>query len=85
MPNGSLNHLFLWGSSGTGKTLLLVETLRIMMAHYKLQKKELEVIVLVYHDHVEEHSELMKDFKTKYLSSIKTDEVIKSENIPTIL
>ena len=56
-----------------------------MMAHYKLQKKELEVIVLVYHDHVEEHSELMKDFKTKYLSSIKTDEVIKSENIPTIL
>ena len=34
-------------------------------------------IVLVYHYQVNKNSELMNDFKTKYLSSITTDEVIK--------
>ena len=63
----------MWGSSGTGKTLLLVETLRIMLAYYKLQKIETEVIVLTYHDQVEESSELFKDFGTKYLPSITDD------------
>ena len=58
-PN-ELNHLFLWGSSGTGKTLLLIECLRIIIAKCKLQKprKEMETFVLVYHENVDEKSEL---------------------------
>ena len=67
----------MWGSSGTGKTLLLVETLRIMMAYYKLQKIDTEVIVLTYHDYISESSELLKDLKTKYLQSITEDKTIK--------
>ena len=73
-----MNHLFLWGSHGTGKTLLLVEALRIMMAHYKLQKVEAKVIVLTYHDKVIESSELLKDLRTKYMPSITVD---KTNNI----
>ena len=67
----------MWGSSGTGKTLLLVETLRIMLAYYKLQKIETEVIVLTYHDDIDESSELLKDLYTKYLPSIIEDKTIK--------
>ena len=44
-----------------------------MMAYYKLQKIGTEILVLVYHDEVEEDSELLKDLKTKYLPSITTD------------
>ena len=42
-----------------------------MMAQWKLQnpEKEAEAIVLVYHNHVTEGSELMKDLIEKYLSS----------------
>ena len=46
------------------------------MAHYKLQKKETEIMVLIYHDDVEEESELIKDFNRKYLPSL-TDQEIK--------
>ena len=47
------------------------------MAHYKLQKVETEVIVLTYHEEVNEESELLKDLKTKYLPSISEDKAIK--------
>ena len=74
-----INHLFLWGSSGTGKTLLLIECLRIMMAKCKLQKpkKNVEAIVLVYHHSIDEDSELMKDLEKKYLPSINSKDNIK--------
>lgn len=48
-----------------------------MLAYYKLQKVETEVIVLVYHEHVDETSELLKDLKTKYLPTVTEDKTIK--------
>ena len=74
-----LNHLFLWGSSGTGKTLLLIECLRIMMAKCKLQKpkKEIKPMVVVYHHQIKENSELIKNLESEYLPSITWKENIK--------
>ena len=72
-------HLFLWGSSGTGKTLLLIECLRIMMAISKLKspKMKTEVIVLVYHENIKDTSQIIKDLKEKYLPSITSGTNIK--------
>ena len=47
------------------------------MAHYKLQKVETEVIVLTYHDFINESAQLLKDLKNKYLPSIIDDKTIK--------
>ena len=81
-----LNHLFLWGSSGTGKTLLLIECLRIMMAKCKLLKpnREIEPIVLVYHHNVKEDSELMKNLEEKYLPSIFSNCLFKPKTFKQI-
>ena len=50
-----------------------------MMAKCRLQKpnKEVEAIVLVYHEGVNENSQLMKDLEKKYLPSIVSKEKIK--------
>ena len=74
-----MKHLFLWGSAGTGKTLLLIEWLRIMIARAKLKipEHEPEVHVLVYHEHVNESSEIMKDLEEKYLPSLNSDGNVK--------
>ena len=43
-----------------------------MLAKHNIQnpEKEVEAIVLVYHEAVEKNYELMKDLEKKYLSSI---------------
>ena len=77
VPQG-LQHVFLWGSSGTGKSVLLFQALRIMLAHFKLKKKETDVIVLTYHHHIKDDSELINDFNVKYLPSIFSDGKIQA-------
>ena len=74
-----LKHVFLWGSAGTGKTLVLVECLRIMLAKFRLEKpkEEIESIVLVYHHDVKEDSELIKYIEKKYLASFLPNGMIK--------
>ena len=75
-----VKHVFVWGSAGTGKTLVLVECLRIMLAKCRLQnpKKEIETMGLVYHYQVADNCELIKDLEKKYLPSI----VAKSKMTP---
>ena len=49
-----------------------------MVAKCKFQKpKDVEPIVLVYHEQVNENSELMKDLENKYLPSIVSKGKIK--------
>lgn len=50
-----------------------------MLAKCRLQnpKKEVDTFVLVYHEHVEEDSELMKDLDKKYIQSISSKSNIK--------
>lgn len=53
-----------------------------MMAKCKIQnpKKELEAIVLVYHDLVTKGSELMKDFEKKFLKSFISKSKLKPKH-----
>ena len=69
--------MFLWGSSGTGKTLLLVEILKIYLAHFKLKNIRTKVWVIVYHSSVSDDCKLIEDFKEKYLILGKNESEIK--------
>ena len=62
-------NIFLWGSSGTGKTLVLVEALLMKISQYKREGVKVRVIVSSYQAYSEEGS-LMVDFKQKYLVSL---------------
>ena len=57
--------MFLWGSNGTGKTLLLIEVLRMKLAYYKLKGFEVEVIACTYHWAINQYGELIKNLKEK--------------------
>ena len=65
--------MFLWGSSGTGKTLLLVEILKIYLAHFKLKNIRTKVWVIVYHSAVSDDCKLIEDLKEKYLPMSKNE------------
>ena len=60
-------NLILYGSSGTGKTLLLVEVLRIKVAHYKIfGGKPIKIIIVPYDTIMSNPVQLKKDLKKKY-------------------
>ena len=61
------NNVFLWGSVGTGKSLLLVEILQIYMSFFAYFKKETKVtvLVLVYHSFMDKNSKLINDFEQR--------------------
>ena len=64
--------LFLWGSSGTGKTLLSLEALKIKLSHFKSQNKTVKVIVTTYlNDPL-----LVKNIRQKYLVNISDVQII---------
>ena len=60
--------LFLWGSSGTGKTLLSLETLKIKLSQFKSQNKTVRVIVTQF-DALGD-SFLLENIRQKYLTNI---------------
>ena len=59
-------NVFLWGSSGTGKTIVLTEVLKLKISHYKNKNFKVNVFVTSYMATSE--SQLMQDFKEKYLA-----------------
>ena len=64
-------NIFLWGSSGTGKTVILTEILKMKISHYKKKNIRLNVFVTSYM--AASGSQLIKDFKEKYLSHIPSE------------
>ena len=59
--------MILYGSAGTGKTLLLVEVLRIKIAHYKiLNNKPIKLIVGTYQSNRSMTDHLKQDLKKRY-------------------
>ena len=60
--------LFLWGSSGTGKTVLSLETLKIKLSHFKSQNKTVRVIVTQYWTFRDPF--LLENIRQKYLTNI---------------
>ena len=63
-------HLILYGSPGTGKTVLLLQKLRKRLAQYKQMKKNVHVLIIVYHPLVRNDSQIFHDMKTKYIPSL---------------
>ena len=69
--------LFLWGSSGTGKTLLSLETFKIKLSHFKSQNKTVRVIVTnFYYEPL-----LLENIRQKYLANISYVEILPLEDL----
>ena len=65
-------NIFLWGSSGTGKTLLLTQALNIKLSYYKKLGLPINVFVSSY---TFTDDQLMEDFRQKYLINLKDSNV----------
>ena len=61
-------NIFLWGSSGTGKTIVLTEVLKMKISHFKRIHIKLNIFVTSYM--AASGSQLMEDFKQKYLAHL---------------
>ena len=61
-------NIFLWGSSGTGKTIILAEVLKMKISHYNKKGIKLNIFVTSYM--AASGSQLMEDFKQKYLAHL---------------
>ena len=81
-------NIVLWGSSGTGKTLLLTQALSIKISHFKKQeykgeKYKLNVIISSYFAE-NNNVPLMQDLKTKYLSHLCNEEYVRFIDFSTL-
>ena len=67
-------NIFLWGSSGTGKTIMLTEILKMKISHYKRQRLKMKIFITSYMANSE--SQLIQDFKEKYLAYLPSECVV---------
>ena len=63
----------MWGSAGTGKTLILMEALKIKMSKLLSLGRRVRILATTYH---EDDTELQKKFVEKYLVNMKDVEVM---------
>ena len=63
-------NVFLWGSSGTGKTIMLLELMSMKVSHHKVQSHQMNIFVTSYL--AMPQSQLIQDFKEKYLVHLKS-------------
>ena len=72
-----MTNVFLWGSSGTGKTLLAMETLKIKLSRLRAERKEqkkIRVIVTEYSDRVD--SSLLANIREKHLANVEGVQIL---------
>ena len=69
-----MTSLFVWGSAGTGKTLMLMEALKIKLSKLLSQGRKVRVLATAFHSW---YSELLKKFSDKYLVNMKNIEVMR--------
>ena len=72
VANEKPQNIILWGSHGTGKTLLLAQTLVMKISNYKKQNLPIQIIVSSYSNDSTD-APLMQDLKTKYLAHIENE------------
>ena len=65
------------GTSGTGKTLLMVEVLKIHMAFYRAKNIPTKVLVIVYDKKINDDSLFIWDLKEKYFVGMGSKDDIK--------
>ena len=68
-------NIFLWGSSGTGKTIILAEVLKMKISHYNKKGIKLNIFVTSYM--AASGSKLIEDFKQKYLVHMPSECEVK--------
>ena len=73
--------LFLWGSNGTGKTLLALEALKIKLSHFKAENKTVKLIVTTFQNIV---TPLLENIRHKYLANIINISEIKILPLPQL-
>ena len=71
--------LFVWGSAGTGKTLILMEALKIKLSKLLSQGRRVRILATGFDDYIT--TELMNNFTTKYLVNMKNMEVMGFEKL----
>ena len=64
-----MTNVFLYGSSGTGKTILSTEAVKIKISLFKKDNKPVRVIVTQFTDR--ESDLLLQNFRTKYFPNIE--------------
>ena len=67
----------MWGSAGTGKTLILMEALKIKMSKLLSLGRRVRILATTY----DSHTELRKKFVEKYLVNMKDVEVMSLEKL----
>ena len=75
VANENPRNIILWGSSGTGKTILLTQALGIKASHFKRQNIEMRIIVSSFGCLETQPKKLMEDMESKYLPYFKLEKV----------
>ena len=66
--------LFVYGSAGTGKTLILCEALKIKLSQLLSQGRKVRILATTFYD--DYTTELLNNFTNKYLVNMKDIEVM---------
>ena len=77
-------NVFLYGSHGTGKTILLSEIFMMRLAYYKLQKIVLCKKICVSFTAYSDDYQLLKDIKEKHIGLPTQDDSIQFSNLKSL-
>ena len=69
----------MYGSAGTGKTLILCEALKIKLSQLRSQGRRVRILATGFYDNLT--TELLNNFRSKYLVNMKDIEVMSLEDL----
>ena len=75
-----VSNVFIWGSGGSGKTIVATQVLDIILAQYRAINKQYKAIVTSYYD----ITELLSDMRQRYLPHLVTDNRVEFTTIPKL-
>ena len=73
MEDLETRNVILWGSSGTGKTILLTEVLGMKLSQFKKQNIPMKIIVSSFGTSRFQPKKLMEDMESKYLPQLELE------------
>ena len=76
-----VSNVFIWGSGGSGKTIVATQVLDIILAQYRAINKQYKAIVTSYRDYT---TELLSDMRQRYLPHLVTDNRVEFTTIPKL-